>query len=81
MDLCDCVRGGNAGSVPPAALPEPDRSHPAVLTRRDVSRRSQSTDALYTLKKIVLYSTKIGSWLIIILEPLLMLYSTISKVA
>ncbi len=32
----------------------------------------------YTLKKIVLYSTKSGSRLIIIGEPLLVLYSTIS---
>ncbi|KAL0168606.1 hypothetical protein M9458_036828, partial [Cirrhinus mrigala] len=30
VDLCDCVCGGNAGSVPPAALPEPDCRHPAA---------------------------------------------------
>ncbi len=33
---------------------------------------------IYTLKKMVLYSTKSGSWLVIIAEPLLVLYSTMS---
>lgn len=33
VDLRDRVCGGNAGALPPAALPEPDLSHPAAQHR------------------------------------------------
>ncbi len=52
-------------------------------TQKLVGTRTQELScilffSMHTVKKMLLYSTKTGSWLVIIGEPLLVLYSTIS---